>query len=103
MQAWHLWNDGKGLELKDPLISSDSCPEDQFLRYLNIGLLCVQEDACERPTMSSVVLMMKNESATLGQPERPPFSIGRFNVNDQDVPVCEEISINFSIGSDTFT
>ena len=78
----------------DPLLS-DSCPEDQFLRYINIGLLCVQEDAHDRPTMSSVVLMLKNESATLGQPERPPFSVGRFNVNDGNGPDCEEYSVNF--------
>ncbi|XP_061376508.1 cysteine-rich receptor-like protein kinase 10 [Gastrolobium bilobum] len=100
--AWHLWNEGKGLELNDPFLY-DSCPEDQFLRYLNIGLLCVQEDAYERPSMASVVLMMKNESATLGQPERPPFSVGRFNVNDQNVPDCLEFSPDFSTGSDIFS
>ncbi|KAK7405867.1 hypothetical protein VNO78_07477 [Psophocarpus tetragonolobus] len=94
--AWHLWNEGKGLELIDPLLS-ESCPRNEFLRHMHIGLLCVQEDAYDRPTMSSVVLMLKNESATIGQPERPPFSVGRFNANDQH---SEQCSINFLTVSD---
>ncbi|TKY71216.1 Cysteine-rich receptor protein kinase 10 [Spatholobus suberectus] len=97
--AWHLWNEGKGLELIDPLLSI-SCPGDQFLRYMHIGLLCVQEDAYDRPTMSSVVLMLKNESATLDQPERPPFSVGRFIANDRNEPDCEACSVSFVTVSD---
>ncbi|CAI8587264.1 unnamed protein product [Vicia faba] len=95
--AWHLWNNGNGLELRDPLLL---CPEDQFLRYMNIGLLCVQEDAFDRPTMSSVVLMLMNESVMLGQPEKPPFSVGRLNVNDPNVLDLVEYSVNFLTVSD---
>lgn len=96
MQAWHVWKEGKGLESKDPLLS-DSCPGDQFLRYMNVGLLCVQEDAYDRPTMSSVVLMLNNESATLDQPERPPFSIGRFIVKDHNETDWEECSVILTV------
>lgn len=94
MQAWHLWNEGKGMELIDPLLC-DSCPGGEFLRYMHIALLCVQEDAYDRPTMSWVVLMLKNESATLDQPKQPPFSIGRFNANDRSDPHGQECSLNF--------
>ncbi|CAL5410902.1 unnamed protein product [Camellia sinensis] len=73
--VWQLWNEGKGLEMIDPLLM-ESCDLDKFLRYMHIGLLCVQEDAYDRPTMSSVVVMLKSEAVTLGQPERPVFSIG---------------------------
>ncbi|KAI5423516.1 cysteine-rich receptor-like protein kinase 10 isoform X2 [Lathyrus oleraceus] len=96
--AWHLWNNGKGLELRDPLLLS--CPEDQFLTYMNIGLLCVQEDAYDRPTMSSVVLMLMNESVMLCQPEKPPFSVGRLNVIDPNVLDLEEYSVNLLTISD---
>ncbi|KAM1005076.1 hypothetical protein ACFX2C_005202 [Malus domestica] len=75
--AWKLWHDGKGLELLDPLLL-DSCDPDEFLRYLHIGLLCVQEDAYDRPTMSSAVVMLKSETVTLSQPEKPAFTTGRF-------------------------
>ena len=76
-QAWQLWNEGKELELIDPLMA-DSCCSDEFSRYMHVGLLCVQEDPCERPAMSSVVLMLKRESSILTQPHRPAFSVGRF-------------------------
>ncbi|OMO64903.1 hypothetical protein COLO4_31716 [Corchorus olitorius] len=74
--AWHLWNNGNALELMDPLIT-DGC-EDEFLRFIHIGLLCVQEDAFDRPTMSSVMVMLKGEVVTLSQPQQPAFSMGRF-------------------------
>ncbi|KAL7244065.1 hypothetical protein ACSBR1_016319 [Camellia fascicularis] len=73
--VWQLWNEGKGLEMIDPLLM-ESCDLDEFLRYMHIGLLCVQEDAYDRPTMSSVVVMLKSEAVTLSQPERPAFSVG---------------------------
>ena len=76
-QAWHLWHEGEAHELMDALVA-DSYDADEFLRYLHIGLLCVQEDAYDRPTMSSVVVMLKGESASLCQPKRPAFSAGRF-------------------------
>ncbi|XP_024156925.2 uncharacterized protein LOC112164829 [Rosa chinensis] len=76
--AWKLWNEGKGLELIDPFLVG-SCDSDEFLRYLHIGLLCVQEDAYDRPTMSSVVLMLKSETVNLSQPGKPAFSIGTFS------------------------
>ncbi|KAK7253186.1 hypothetical protein RIF29_37698 [Crotalaria pallida] len=99
--AWHLLNEGKGLELKDPLLSvSDSCPGDEFLRYMNIGLQCVQEDAYDRPTMSSVVLLLRNESATLGQPQPPAFSVGRFKVNYPNQINWEDSSVLLTISDD---
>ncbi|XP_020426277.1 putative receptor-like protein kinase At4g00960 [Prunus persica] len=75
--AWQLWNEGKVLELMDPLLLKDSCSPNEFLRYIHIGLLCVQEDANNRPTMSSVVLMLKTETISLSKPERPAFFTGR--------------------------
>ncbi|KAJ0016829.1 hypothetical protein Pint_09732 [Pistacia integerrima] len=76
-QAWQLWNEGNALELMDPLLA-DTTDHDEFLRYFHIGLLCVQEDAFDRPTMSSAVVMLKVETKTLRQPERPASSLGRF-------------------------
>ncbi|KAL9346838.1 hypothetical protein Peur_061691 [Populus x canadensis] len=77
--AWQLWNEGNKAELIDPMLS-DSCNADEFSRYMHIGLLCVQEDASDRPTMSSVVLMLKSQNSFLPQPERVAF-VGRFMDN----------------------
>ncbi|RWR88287.1 cysteine-rich receptor-like protein kinase 10 isoform X2 [Cinnamomum micranthum f. kanehirae] len=65
--AWQLWCDGKMMELIDPILI-DSSPMDEVLRFVHIGLLCIQEDATDRPTMSSVVLMLGSKSVTLPHP-----------------------------------
>lgn len=85
-QAWQLWNKGNALELMDPLLA-DTCLPDEFLRCIHIGLLCVQEDALDRPTMSSVVVMLKGETVTLRQPQKPPFSLVRFTNDDNHCSV----------------
>lgn len=78
MQAWKLWNEGKGMELMDPLLVG-LCDADDFLRYLHVGLLCVQEDAYDRPTMSSAHVMLKSETVCLSQPGKPAFFVGTFS------------------------
>ncbi|KAM3701574.1 hypothetical protein ACJW30_05G183500 [Castanea mollissima] len=89
--AWKLWNEGKASELMDPLLI-DSFNRDEFLRYVQIGLLCVQEDASDRPTMSAVVVMLKSETVSLSPPERPAFSMGRFTDNNETDPDCLSVS-----------
>ncbi|KAK6264912.1 hypothetical protein SCA6_020346 [Theobroma cacao] len=79
--AWHLWNEGNALELMDPLLT-DGCP-DEFLRFIHIGLLCVEEDAFNRPSMPSVVVMLKGETVTLSQPQQPAFSVRRLGEHHQ--------------------
>ncbi|XP_061364777.1 G-type lectin S-receptor-like serine/threonine-protein kinase B120 isoform X2 [Gastrolobium bilobum] len=74
--AWNLWCESKGLELMDPLIEK-SCVPSEVLKCLHIGLLCVQEDAADRPTMSSVVHMLASDTVSLPKPTRPAFSVGR--------------------------
>ncbi|KAM3749413.1 hypothetical protein ACB098_05G183100 [Castanea mollissima] len=89
--AWKLWNEGKASELMDPLLI-DSFNRDECLRYVQIGLLCVQEDASDRPTMSAVVVMLKSETVSLSPPERPAFSMGRFTDNNESDPDCLSVS-----------
>ncbi|KAJ0983598.1 hypothetical protein J5N97_011853 [Dioscorea zingiberensis] len=71
-QAWSLWNEGKALELLDPLIAN-SFSEVQVLRSITIGLLCVQGIPEDRPIMSSVVLMLCNDDTPLQEPKPPGF------------------------------
>ncbi|RVW68948.1 G-type lectin S-receptor-like serine/threonine-protein kinase B120 [Vitis vinifera] len=59
--AWDLWKDSRGQELMDPGLE-ETLPTHILLRYINVGLLCVQESADDRPTMSDVVSMLDNES-----------------------------------------
>ncbi|KDO75658.1 hypothetical protein CISIN_1g0029692mg, partial [Citrus sinensis] len=73
--VWRLWKEGKVLEMVDS--SVDNYPANEVLRCIHVGLLCVQENAEERPTMASVVLMLSSETATMPQPKTPGFCLGR--------------------------
>ncbi|KAG5540270.1 hypothetical protein RHGRI_020489 [Rhododendron griersonianum] len=75
-KAWELWKEGTALELKDPTLG-DSCAENELLRIILVGLLCVQEGATDRPTMSDVISMLNNEMMVLPAPTRPAFFTGR--------------------------
>ena len=75
-QAWELWQQGQGLELVDSTLR-DSCIQDQALRCIHVGLLCVEETAVDRPTMSDIIPMLTSESESLPLPRRPAFCSGR--------------------------
>ncbi|XP_021293790.1 cysteine-rich receptor-like protein kinase 10 isoform X2 [Herrania umbratica] len=74
--AWKLWSKGQGMELMDQLLVQ-SCVAAEVLKCIHIGLLCVQEDPADRPSMSSVVVMLGSETITLPRPAEPAFSVGR--------------------------
>ncbi|XP_052307807.1 G-type lectin S-receptor-like serine/threonine-protein kinase RKS1 isoform X6 [Populus trichocarpa] len=79
--VWDLWREGRALELVDTLMG-DSYPEDQVLRCIQIGLLCVQESAMDRPSMSNVVFMLSNDT-TLPSPKQPAFILKKsYNSGD---------------------
>ncbi|XP_056171424.1 G-type lectin S-receptor-like serine/threonine-protein kinase At4g03230 isoform X3 [Syzygium oleosum] len=74
--AWLLWKEEKALDLMDPTLRK-SCNTNEYLRCVNFGLLCVQEDPNDRPTMSNAVFMLGNETATLPTPKQPAFVVRR--------------------------
>ncbi|GLT64179.1 hypothetical protein SLA2020_366870 [Shorea laevis] len=65
--AWRLWKEGRPLELVDACLG-ESHSLSEVLRCIHVSLLCVQQRAEDRPSMSSVVLMLSSESA-LPQPK----------------------------------
>ncbi|KAL0001786.1 hypothetical protein SO802_015567 [Lithocarpus litseifolius] len=70
--AWKLWTENKVLDLIDQTLH-ETCNADQFVKCVNVGLLCVQELPDDRPTMSNVVIMLDSETATVPTPEQPAF------------------------------
>lgn len=76
--AWKNWSEGNALKLVDSRLSNVNTTE--VLRCINIGLSCVQDNATQRPIMSSVVLMLNSYSVTLPVPSRPAFQVQ----NDMD-------------------
>ncbi|CAL2253726.1 unnamed protein product [Prunus armeniaca] len=100
--AWELWKEGAGLELMDPTLG-ESCVRDQLLRCVHVSLLCVEENAVDRPTMSDVISMLTNEGVPLPMPTKPAFFtkrrvVGRGGVGGNDLELI--ISINGLSNSD---
>ncbi|KAK4851046.1 hypothetical protein QYF36_012012 [Acer negundo] len=61
------------MDLKDPILENEASYP-MLIRYINVALLCVQETAADRPTMSEVVSMLTNEHINLPSPKQPAFS-----------------------------
>ncbi|KAJ0983020.1 hypothetical protein J5N97_011275 [Dioscorea zingiberensis] len=73
-KVWKLWNEGKISCVIDPSMSCYSYSMNQVMRCIQVGLLCVQANPRDRPTMSSVVFMLATENAPLPPPKQPGFA-----------------------------
>ncbi|KAJ4912958.1 putative cysteine-rich receptor-like protein kinase 23 [Raphanus sativus] len=70
--TWRLWSNGSPLELVDPSFQ-DNYQTNEITRCIHIALLCVQEEAEDRPTMSAIVQMLTTSSIVLAVPRPPGF------------------------------
>lgn len=61
------------MELMDKTLGSSAPNGDEVTRSVQLGLLCVQERAIDRPTMFDVVFMLSNQSMALPLPKEPAF------------------------------
>ncbi|GLT68756.1 hypothetical protein SLA2020_409610 [Shorea laevis] len=72
--AWQHWANGAALKLTDPILE-DQWPRNEVLKCIHIGLLCVQESAADRPTMSEIVVMLSSYTVTSPAPSPPAFFV----------------------------
>ncbi|TVT98132.1 hypothetical protein EJB05_56584, partial [Eragrostis curvula] len=96
--AWNLWEDGTTENFVDASVK-ENCPLDEASRYIQIGLLCIQDNPDCRPQMSEVVPMLENKSTPLPIPMHPVYFACRdakplqasdsvlFSNNDMTLPV----------------
>ncbi|KAF8036463.1 hypothetical protein BT93_C2245 [Corymbia citriodora subsp. variegata] len=100
-QTWDLWSQGDILELMDPSLGS-LCPTNELIRIIHVGLLCVQEGAADRPTMSDVISMITNDSIFLPNPKQAAYCTGKsesgesssgklnlYSINDVSITIME--------------
>ena len=71
-QAWHLWSQGRESELVDELLAN-LYSSSEVMRCVQIALLCVQDNAADRPSMTEVVLILSSNT-DIPQPNRPIFT-----------------------------
>ncbi|KAJ4977009.1 hypothetical protein NE237_002115 [Protea cynaroides] len=73
--VWELWKEGRALEIVDSTMA-DNYLAHEVSRCIQVGLLCVQESALDRPTMTSVIFMLGNEKK-MPTPNQPNLIIKR--------------------------
>ncbi|GMN65097.1 hypothetical protein TIFTF001_034169 [Ficus carica] len=70
--AWTLHQEGSSFGLLDQHLRESNHNLKQVLRCIHVGLLCVQQSQVDRPSMSSVVMMLGSE-CELPQPKQPGY------------------------------
>ncbi|XP_010458518.1 PREDICTED: G-type lectin S-receptor-like serine/threonine-protein kinase At1g11300 [Camelina sativa] len=70
--VWSIWNKGEMSGLVDPEIF-DQLYEKEIRKCIHIGLLCVQDAANDRPSVSTVCSMLSSEFADISEPKQPAF------------------------------
>ncbi|RLN21861.1 receptor-like serine/threonine-protein kinase SD1-8 [Panicum miliaceum] len=80
--AWMLWKEGRSVDLLDEVMDG-SFHYGEVLRCVQVALLCVEVQPRNRPLMSSVVMMLASENATVPEPNEPGVNIGK-NTSDTE-------------------
>lgn len=102
MQAWEGYKANNLLQLVDPILNGDF-PEEEAVRLLIVGLLCVQERANSRPKMSVAVKMLTNEIDIEGiDVSRPGLLMDLKNVKVSQRNTSESSSFGKSPPSSNF-
>lgn len=60
-QAWEAHTEDKLQKIVDPVLVVNGHPGQEAVKFIKVGLLCVQEAAKSRPRMSTVVKMLTGE------------------------------------------
>ncbi|XP_078436650.1 receptor-like serine/threonine-protein kinase SD1-8 [Wolffia australiana] len=87
-KTWRLWKEGSFVELLDQC-APDKCPIAEVLRCIHVAMLCVQEQAEDRPTMASIAMMLSTETFPLPKPRRLGFVMLR-NPKEASVSVSND-------------
>ncbi|KAH7662283.1 S-receptor-like serine/threonine-protein kinase protein [Dioscorea alata] len=92
--AWDLWREGRWMMLVDPVICHDApCHAFSLKRCIHAALLCVQDNASDRPNISEVIVLLSNEnsnSTTLTIPKKPAFY--SLKIEDNKISSAKETS-----------
>ncbi|KAL6314114.1 hypothetical protein AAG906_011852 [Vitis piasezkii] len=95
--AWTLYMEGRSFEIIDASMG-DTYNLSAVLRSIHVGLLCVQRCPDDRPSMSSVILMLGSE-VVLPQPREPGFFSERHVLEANSNPKATSFSGNEDIST----
>ncbi|KAL1567711.1 G-type lectin S-receptor-like serine/threonine-protein kinase [Salvia divinorum] len=86
--AWDLWKKDCVDELIDPMLDLPNPWSSVAMRYVQISLLCVEENPVDRPLISDVVAMLNNDRRAIESPINPTLTVGRALVAQREVKIC---------------
>ncbi|GFP83152.1 putative serine/threonine-protein kinase [Phtheirospermum japonicum] len=90
-KAWELYNTKRLIELVDCALNGEFS-EDEAVRFMRVGLLCVQETTRLRPTMSIALKMLNNEINTEDIKVSQPGLVADL----MEIKIRQRLSSNFS-------
>jgi len=91
--AWQLYEEERWSEIIDTsLVPMHNSAE--IRRCMNIALLCVQENAADRPTMLDVVAMLSSKTKILAEPKHPAYFNVRVGNEVTSTTATQSCSIN---------
>ncbi|KAI3710375.1 hypothetical protein L2E82_40155 [Cichorium intybus] len=93
-QAWVLWNEGNALKLLDESLGA-KFSKNEVLRCIQVGLLCVQGQPEDRPSMSKLLLLLSSETVRMSQLKHPGLIIRKIN-NEIDSPSKDDDSMTIN-------
>nr|POE70706.1 cysteine-rich receptor-like protein kinase 25 [Quercus suber] len=106
LEAWIHWRDGRPLELLDPTLEGFYLI-DEAIKCIHIGLLCVQKDPADRPTMASIVLALNSHSVSLPAPQQPAFFLRNTDQNllqmSMESDQSTSMSMSWSVNEESVT
>ncbi|KAL0675257.1 hypothetical protein Bca4012_003238 [Brassica carinata] len=93
--AWKCWVAGEAASIIDPVLSRT--PTNEILRFIHIGLLCVQENVAKRPTMSLVIQWLGSDTIVIPLPTTAAFTtteLHKIDAMDQAKGEAGTLSLN---------
>ncbi|KAL9828905.1 putative protein kinase RLK-Pelle-DLSV family [Arabidopsis thaliana] len=98
VHVWNLFKENHVREVIDPSLGDSAVENPQVLRCVQVALLCVQQNADDRPSMLDVVSMIYGDgNNALSLPKEPAFYDGpRRSLQEMEVepPELENVSAN---------
>lgn len=94
--AWKLWKEENIVEFIDAVMFEPRFKE-EMLRCVHVGLLCVQEFAKDRPSVSTVISMLKSEIVDLPNPKQPAFTERQILSNTNSSPMNSTNKITITV------
>ncbi|CAA7054332.1 unnamed protein product [Microthlaspi erraticum] len=93
--AWKRWVEGRPEIIIDRFLV-EKTPSNEIIKLIQVALLCVQENATKRPTMSFVTVWLGSETITIPTPKAPAFTWTQCQSEDGILSMSKDVFTELS-------